>query len=265
MINARKKIMDAISEKLVDFKKIETQELNEEELDEKLSNIIGCVNKTDNMYGEFLESGGKAYMYENGLTYIASVFTYQKNSNENKIMQYTLINNESELPIFNIILNKCSKSMAQLFIDNSSLDSNIPSSGKDVEVETIEINLGGVHICKFTSYKDLHRNQVVLEKYRKITNVSEYSFTDLLRLCGYDTRDLEIIYNNEKPIYAELSSDYSVREARYNPDSKKDVNCIVGIINNEVCSIILKINTMIDKKNRDKDVKIKQKKNSTSN
>lgn len=80
--------------------------------------------------------------------------------------------------------------------------------------------------------------------------ISEHkdSENDLLRLCGCGTRYLEIIYHANEPIFAQLSDKYyKVEMANFDPNDSIDTNIMVGIINDEVDSIVATIHSSMDK------------------
>ena len=91
-------------------------------------------------------------------------------------------------------------------------------------------------------------DSLILEKYMQYYPVSAYenSEKDLLRLCGFGTRYLEIIYHKEEPIFAQLSDKYKVEMAGFDPNSTIDAKIIVGKINNEVDAIVANIHSLID-------------------
>ena len=103
---------------------------------------------------------------------------------------------------------------------------------------------------------------LILEKYRQGYPISKYDdkSDDLIRLCGYCNRYLEIIYKEGKPIYAELSDKYNVAMANFNHSDPIDVKCIVERIDEEIDAICGVIATDLTDFQKNKDEKKRVKK-----
>lgn len=250
-INATKKFKNAVLSKVSDYKMISERKITD--LDE-----INNIMETATDYGYYLsiikriyhliEASAQEYFYENGLKLLISEITFKKDGNIHTIEQQTLTSNYNSVPIVNIIIERKKKALQQLLISSNSKDEIFPESMKDIEIETTSIHVNNYCGSVFETYTKLSDDSLILEKYMQYYPVSAYenSEKDLLRLCGFGTRYLEIIYHKEEPIFAQLSDKYKVEMAGFDPNSTIDAKIIVGKINNEVDAIVANIHSLID-------------------
>lgn len=250
-INANKKFTNAITNRLSGYKMISERKITDLiELNSVMETITshGYSLSIIKLISHLIDASAQEYSYENGLKFLISKITFKKDGNIHTIEQQTLTSEYSTVPIVNIVIEREKKALQQLLISSDSKDDIFPESMKDIEIETTCIYVNNTCGSVFKKYIKANDGSLILEKYKQYYPVSDYeeSNKDLLRLCGFGTRDLEIIYNKEEPIFAQLSSEYKVEMADFDPNSAKDAKIIVEKINNEVDSIVANIQSLID-------------------
>lgn len=250
-INAKEKFINAISSRVSDYMmKSERKITDLDELNNIMETATGhgySLSRIKTSY-HLIEASAEEYSYENGLKYLISKMTYKKGIDIHTIEQRTLTTDYSNVPITNIVIKRTRKAMHQLLISSSAKDEIFPESMKNIEIEKICIHVNDECGSVFETYTNINDSSLMLEKYMQYYPVSndKNSNKDLLRLCGCGSRYLEIIYHEAEPIYAQLSDKYKVEMADFDPNSSIDAKIIVGIINDEVDSIVANIHSLID-------------------
>ncbi len=242
-INAYEKFKDCIAENIgsnIVFSRIVKDEV---ELIEMLKMVKGSGFSLDmikNLYrlGKVI---GVETIYDNGLIKLETQVAYKKrevNSKEEKVNQLSIFSSYDETPLVNMVVKSDAKAFEQLLISGDSRDDLFRE--KDVFVREVSIDLKDTACgSSFKSYRRRDDASLILEKYRQVYPLSKYRFNsnDLFSLCGCNKRDLDIIYKNNQPIYAQFSDECSVEAANFNPNSKIDAKCIVDKVNEEVDAI----------------------------
>jgi len=252
-IDAYNKFINTILNRLEDYKLKSSREITDvTELEKILEKGTGhgySLGVIESIY-KFENASAKEYVYDNGLIYLDSEINYRDNicDNLHTIRQLTLTTNYQQAPLVNIVVQKERKAMQQLLIKSDSKDEIFPESMKDIEIQQTSIHVDNHCGSAFTTYTNLTDGCLMLEQYMQYYPVSNYedSEKDLIRLCGYGTRYLEIIYRKSEPIFAQLSDKYKVEMAGFDPNSALDAKTIVEKINLEVSEILNKINRLID-------------------
>lgn len=251
-INAYNKFTTAIFSRLEDYNLQSSREITDlDELEKIMSNDSGYNLGLIRYMYRFEGASAKECIYDNGLIYLDSKITYRENNSSSlrTIHKLTLTTNYEDLPLVSVTFEKQKKAIQQLIIESKSKDDIFPESMKNIEVRQTNIYIGRKCGSVFESYRNLVDASLMLERYKQYYPLSSYEekSTDLLRLCGFGDRYLEIIYNNEEPIFAQLSSKYNVEMAGFDPNLASDVKTIVEKVNSEVDEIVCAINNQFDK------------------
>lgn len=252
-INAFEKITNEIYERLSNFNEITCR--NVEDAKERsyiIDNATGYGGYKEWMVNDFKTSVVKERIYDNGFIFLDSNISYIEKGNAKNIRQLTLTTDYNKAPIVNIVIEEDKKSIQNFLTSVNvalSSEANLPDRMKIIGVQKASFHINEECGSVFETYKNLIDNSLLVEKYMQYYPVSNFEnkYNDLLNLCGCGSRYLEIIYENELPIYAQLSDKYSVEMAGFNPNSISSVGKIVDIVNVEVETIITKINNEIDK------------------
>lgn len=196
----------------------------------------------------FIGVRAKEYSYEIGLKSLISEISYQEGTNIHTIVQRILTIDYLNTPIVNLEIQKEKKALPELLITSSAKDKLFPEVMKIIEIEKTSIHVNDQYDSVFETHMILKDGSLMIEKYSQYYPISHYEDTSayLLRLCGFGTRNLEIIYHESQPIYAQLFNRCNVEMAEFNPNSSRDANYIIRIINNEVDVIVSYLHSLID-------------------
>lgn len=253
-INAYKKFKNTLYNRLIDYRVISERTINDKlEIQKVLEKGIVSVRKLaffKHNYN-FVESEITESQYENGLVYLKGKIIFSDKhikGNLHTVDLKVLIADNNDIPLVNIIIEKEKKAIEQLLINSVAKDDIFLDCEKNIEIKKTTIYVNGECGSTFETYTNLKERTLMLEKYRQCYEMSNYENTgkDLLDLCGCCTRDLEIIYRKERPIFAQLSNKRIVEIAGYDPNSQIDATFIVNRINEEVDAINDAINKTID-------------------
>ena len=265
-INAYEKFLRTIDENI--GMPVSSRDVNDEiELADMLEKIavVGGYNLTHiKRFYRLGSAFATETVYDNGLIKLESVFNYKERAvnGENKTTrQTTIFSSYDKEPLVNLLMQEEEKAWVQFLVD-SSPKNNI-FEDKDIKIRDTTVTFGG-RSCgsSFITYRSLRDNSLILEKYRQGYPISKYDdkSDDLIRLCGYCNRYLEIIYKEGKPIYTELSDKYNVAMANFNHSDPIDVKCIVERIDEEIDAICGVIATDLTDFQKNKDEKKRVKK-----
>ena len=242
-INAYEKFKDCIAENISSNIVSSRIVKDEVELIDMLKMVKGSGFSLD-MIKNFYRLGkviGVETVYDNGLIKLETQIAYKErevNSKEENINQLSIFSSYDEASLVNMVVKSDAKAWEQLLISGDTSDDLFRE--KDVFVREVSIDLKDIYCgSSFKSYRRRGDASLILEKYRQVYTLSKYSLSssDLFNLCGCSKRDLEIIYKNNEPIYAQFSDECSVESANFNPNSKIDAKCIVDKVNEEVDAI----------------------------
>lgn len=245
-INAKEKFINAIVSRIEDYKVISQREITDiNDLDNTIKRMdgYGLLGYLNFLRAYVSKINAYEYTYNNGLKDLTSEIEYKINNNKYTSKRIILSMGNGKA-IVNLFIDRKKQGIQQFLISSSPNEETIPDSLKNIEVESTCVYVNGECGSVFERYLNLDSKTLILEKYRQNYAMSEFqdSSEDLIRLCGSSNRDLEILYNQEEPIYAQLASDYKVEMAHFDPNSSTDAKRIVAKINEEVDTIIENIN-----------------------
>lgn len=254
-INAKEKFNKVIYDRLNEYNLTSQREITDEvELGKVMQTATRqgyTLLKLAKMYYHLIGAKANEYTYDNGLQFLDSVVSYkEKNSvNVRTTRQITISSDYLERPLVNITINNDKKAVQQLLTKLESSDIIFPGNERNIGIEKICIHVEDQCGSEFTRYTDLSSNKLMLEKYTQGEPVTSYEVRtdDFFNLCGEGTRDLEIIYRDDQPVFAQLSDKYNVQMAGFNPNSQIDSTIIVKMIGSEVGQIVDKIHQSFDK------------------
>lgn len=262
-INAYEKFIKTIDRNIGGSIKSSRMIKDETELADMLKNLESCgysLIRVKQFY-DLDNTFASEIVYDSGLIILKSSIAYRYKDNDNKkniVNQITVFSSYDEEPLVNIVKTEKEMSWAQLLVKSNPKDDIFAYKDRDIVSEDVGINLKG-NKCgsHFVTYRRLKDNSLVIEKYRQHYPISKYNdrSNDLIRLCGFGNRDLEIIYREDEPVYAELSDKYNVAMDGFDCNDPIDVKCIVNKINKEVDAICGVIATDLTEFQKNKDEK----------
>lgn len=200
----------------------------------------------------FVTASATEYIYSNGLILLDSKIIFKdKTVGEGLhiIRQLTLTSDYKEKSLVNIIIENEKLALQQLLTTSNSNNLIIPIEDRTINflktVVYVNEHCGSV----FETFTDTNNDCLLVEKYKQYYPISEYedSPKDLLRLCGFGNRYLEIIYHHNQPVFAQFDDQYKVEMAGYAPNCPVDVKCIIEKINEELSNIITAINSILNR------------------
>lgn len=197
------------------------------------------------------EGVGSIYYYNNGSKKIVIKKWKEQDNQTYKTIAYISKNN---LPI--LIINSIQKDetiiehLVRSTPDKEYLKRQIHPN---LQIQQISFTFfdGIEHThSELTTYKNSASDSILLQKYRQYLPLGaveqEYpnrlgGVPTLIGLCGAGNRCLEIIYQDNNPIYAEIDQTYSLIHLGLNPNSRKNAKKCVQEINEEYNLLIEKV------------------------
>lgn len=262
-INPKEKIRQLLEENGITFTNIEKHiHLNLEEISETLKQenlLIQSILDALPVYIRYRYKGwGEIYYYPNEIKQLLIV-------KENQNTKRTYITNvlfKNNKPI--LMIEKTSKSENMLnYLVKSNHQENYLSEKLSPNLNNVQESFyyydgNAEHLhSTLTTFRDTNSDKVLIQKYKQYRPLGEFCDNppNLIRLCGTGNRNLEIIYCEDTPLYAELDSDYSLSMLEMNSNSEIAARSCIDQINEEYDLFIDKITHALTNSN----VKIKKK------
>lgn len=249
MINAGERLIYFILDEIAHYHIESIREITDlNELNHILETTTKLTNQIKNQ-DNLTYTGAQESIYQNGLKYIVSEMTYKDDKNVYTLIQHTFTTNYYNTPIVNIIIETQKKAIEQLLVSSKTLDTAFPKIMRTIEIEKTNILINDTYHSAFETYKNLDTGSFMLEKYMQYYPVSncQRPSNKLLELCGCGSRYLEIMYHNQKPLFAQFSDQYKVEMANFSSNAQSDVKRIIHKINEEVDLMMEVIHTLLKK------------------
>lgn len=190
-------------------------------------------------YNEVVRVSAVEEQYSNGLILLKSnIQAYNKGICQN-ITELSLLKNYESEALVEVIMEDEFRSIGELMTKAVLPEYCISDELRNIEIKKTSMNFYGAHLYPryaFREVRDRKSGDLIMEKYMQYCPISEHkdSSEDLIRLCGTSGRSMNILYNKNHPIYAQLSDTYTVQMAGYTPTSAYDAQRIVDRINEEL-------------------------------
>jgi hypothetical protein len=240
-LDANRKLKQTLNGILSSYHMVSEESINENSLVRRNIKIITKQLYSYNfvkMGYEIIDANMIEQKYSNGLICLNSKLTYRSRINNDikKIDYITVLHDYKSEPLINLIDCYEQKSVKEFLVNTNPSSKLFCNDEKILETISTSVYIGKTGGSVFKRYVDLTSNEVLAEKYNQHAPFSSYDerVNCLIRLCGCAARDLEIIYSSNKPVYAQLSGDYSVEMAGFDPTSSEGVEAIIRIIGDEV-------------------------------
>lgn len=267
-IDARKKFGKIIEDSL-NASKAELVAQREIKDVEELYNLLGIRSNLSTIRAdnEVVRVSAVEERYSNGLILLKNnIQAYNKGICKN-ITELSLLKNYESEALVIVIMEDEFRSIGEFMINVMLPEYCISDESRNIEINKTSMIFYGAHLYPrytFSEVTDRKSGNLIMEKYMQYCPISEYkdSAEDLIRLCGTSGRSMNILYNKNHPIYAQLSDTYTVQMAGYTPTSAYDAQRIVDRINEELAVTINAIQDTILEydPSRNKAPKLKRKK-----
>lgn len=235
------------------------------ELEIILKQAKGVNLKLLNSFGIVKEVRAEEWKYENGLKYIVCEIDYSKSKDsdeiqtiEKKILTADFLTNS--ILTLDFVRNRVA--LEQFLVTKSTSLNLFPKEERTLEINEMSVAVNGLCAGCFKELKNLKTNQLLKEEYLQFYPIENGigNSKDFVKLCGCLDRNLEILYCNDNPVFADFSGKHTVETIGFHADNKEDIEKMITIINEEVDAIIQKISSSIKIYSKQNQPKIKSKK-----
>lgn len=244
-LNVYKNIINSVNKGLANLKVESTRKIYDKK---ELENILNVANNGMKFYfSDEINISANEAKYDNGLIYLNVQINFLKTAKSINEMIFTFDYKES--PLININVQNEKMAIEELLVkeNNENLFSN---EEKNIGKKTIAIDVLDICNSFFQVYFNQNEDNIMVEKYRQIYPASGINDNLFLRLCGCNSKDLEIIYKQNEPIYAQFSNEDKIEMANLHPIL--DVYKVVEIIGQEIDNITNAIEMTISNQNKKK-------------
>lgn len=250
-INAKEKIINAVYSSIGDDSIANTRKLDGiEEIDAIFKEVLSKLRVAKGNYSYTKESAkiirmqGTEYTCDNGVILLEVTTEYEESGKKHKSRQIIVTKGYRNVPLIYITTDDIKRSIQQLFAKASPSDDVFKDEDRIIEIQDVNICLDGISIGDYQTLTNLKTNSVMNERcIQHCLLETSKEKSDLLKLCCNSAKCLEILYENNEPIYAQFANHANVEDCDYDPkeDAKKiedEVNKLIDAIADEISSII---------------------------
>ena len=254
-INAYEKFISTIERNICSYVVSTSTIIDEKKISNNLKKLSvgGYSFESINMIFPLSKVRAEETVFANGLIRLESTINIDK---ANSLKQTTVFKSYDEEPLVNIV-----ESNQKLSLEQS--DSLIGYFGQNIIVSSVSIDIKGYSCTSsFVTYKGLEDSSFLIERYNQICPLSDCdeNSNELARLCEFGGRELEVVYKNCEPVYAQILDRFNVEKLESKPNNIIIDTNIVGKIRQEVDAICGVIATDLTEFQKNKDEKKRVKK-----
>lgn len=255
-ISAKEKLINAIYDSIGVGNITNTRKLDGmEEIDAIFKDALSRLRQAKGDYKYIKESAktismqGIEYTCSNGVILVEATIEYEERGKKHESRQIIVTNDYRSIPLIYITTDYRKRAIQQLFSKTEPSDDIYKEQEKIIEIQDVNICFDGISIGNYQTLTNLKTNSVMNERciqHYLLGNHKEKN--ELLKACSIDAKLLEILYENNEPIYAQFANHSSVED--YDYDSKKDAKKIEDEVKQEVDAIAVEISRIISSQNK---------------
>lgn len=153
------------------------------------------------------------FNYSNGISLIdSSMYYIDEEGNHNSLRQIFVTSEKSNKPILNLIMKEKKVALLQILCGSTKYGTHVKEDDKNILVQEVTFDVGLDYTCSFTSFSDISKNRLLMEKYRRnyIYPFDDLRNKDLSLLLGSSSKELEFLYKKGRVDYVQIASNERV-------------------------------------------------------